>query len=106
MAEKFQPVRLVSKDGETVVVARNPQAASDLQFGSGYRVSEDQTNLEPTGPKLDNGKLVDADAAPAAPAASDEGLAVGDAVVSDAPEQVESPSTAAPAAKPAPKSAK
>lgn len=103
MAEKFQPVRLVSKDGETVVVARNPQAASDLQFGSGYRVSEDQTNLEPTGPKLDNGKLVDADAAPAA---SDAGLAVGDAVVSDAPEQVESPSTAAPAAKPAPKSAK
>ena len=59
MAE-FQPVRLVSKDGETVVIARDAQTESDLRYASGYRTADDQTNLEPSGPRLDNGKLVEA----------------------------------------------
>ena len=59
MAEQFRPVRLVSKDGEVKVVVTRPQAYNDLVFGQGYRESEDQSNLEPTGPKLVNGNYVD-----------------------------------------------
>lgn len=57
----FTPTRLVSKDGETVVVVTRPQQFNDLHFGAGYRIAEDQDNLEPdpTAQKLDNGKLVD-----------------------------------------------
>ena len=61
MAEKFQPVRLVSKDGEVKVVVTRPQAYNDLVFGQGYRETDDQTNLEPSGPQLVNGNYVDED---------------------------------------------
>lgn len=55
MAE-FTPVRMVNKNGDTAI-AQSPKAFKTLKFSSGYRVAEDQTNLE--GPELDNGQLVD-----------------------------------------------
>lgn len=91
MAAEYQPVRLVSKDGETVIVARDPQSESDLRFASGYRTAEDQSNLEATGPKLDNGKLVEA--GDEAPVVSD-----GTVVADDAPAEEAAPSK--PAGKP------
>lgn len=55
MAE-FTPVRMVNKNGDTAI-AQSPKAFKTLKFSSGYRVAEDQTNLE--GPELDNGQLVE-----------------------------------------------
>lgn len=61
MASYSGPVRMVSKDGETTVVVDSPQQFNDLHFGAGYRIAEDQKNVEPDpdAPYLDNGVLVD-----------------------------------------------
>lgn len=61
MASYSGPVRMVSKDGETTVVVDSPQQFNDLHFGAGYRIAEDQKNVEPdpNAPYLDNGVLVD-----------------------------------------------
>lgn len=77
MAE-FTPVRMVSKDGTSEVIASTAKAKKTLQFSSGYRVAKDQTNL--TGPALDNGQLVE----PVEPVVVGAVL-VEDAVVADGP---------------------
>lgn len=61
MASYSGPVRMVSKDGETTVIVDSPQQFNDLHFGAGYRISDDQKNVEPdpNAPYLDNGVLVD-----------------------------------------------
>ena len=110
MAEKFTPVRLVSKDGEIKTVVTRPQAYNDLVFGQGYSESDDQTNLEPTGPKLVNGNYVDQDGrklsrdevdafyAESAKKAEDAKL---DAVVADAKVESTPATSGKPAGKPA-----
>jgi hypothetical protein len=112
MAEQFQPVRLVSKDGEVKVVVTRPQAYNDLVFGQGYRESDDQTNLEPSGPRLVNGNYVDeegnrltrdeVDSFYAEAVKKDEDAKL-DAAVADAKVESTPPSTGAPklASKPA-----
>lgn len=91
MASYSGPVRMVSKDGETTVVVDSPQQFNDLHFGAGYRIAEDQKNVEPDpdAPYLDNGVLVD----PKEKAAEAE--------ASEAPEPETAPSTETATDKPA-----
>lgn len=62
MAVKFTPVRLVSKDGEEVIVT-SAKDFTNLKFNGGYRTSDNQDDIE-AGLKggLDNGSPVDEDA--------------------------------------------
>ena len=93
MANYSGPVRMVSKDGETTVVVDSPQQFNDLHFGAGYRIAEDQENVEPDpdAPYLDNGVLVD----------PKEKAAEAEAEASEAPEPETAPSTETVTDKPA-----
>ena len=67
MAEKkkFEPVRLIHKDGETEAIVTTAIDYNNLLFNGGYRVAEDQDGLEELlAGGLDNGEPIKEKEAP------------------------------------------